>query len=155
MDGVVKENPKGAEGLSEAGLEANEKLEDPEPKGVDPPREKADGAMVDVPVTGTEKVNPTEETAAVEPMLKGEAEEEAAGAWRVEAAPEERSRFGNVAGMDGIGAGILGGCVAKEPVNRKYIWFQSIHNLGRFVNKNRLVTLEVNHPQREVHIFNN
>lgn len=120
MEGVLKENAESAEGVSEGGLEAKEKTEDPEPKGVGPPREKAGVAEV-AQVDGTEKVKPDadEETGAAGPMLNGAAEEEAAGAGGVDAAAEARPRFGNVAGPDGMEAATLGGWTAKEPVNRK------------------------------------
>lgn len=46
MEGVLNENAEAAEGVSEGGLEAKEKLEDTELKGPDPPREKAGGRVV-------------------------------------------------------------------------------------------------------------
>lgn len=110
----VKEKAESAEGVSEGGLEAKEKPEDPEPKGAVTPREKAEGAEVAF-VVGTEKMKPDDDdddTGAVTATLNGAAEEEAAGA---EAAAEVRPRFGNVAGADGVKAAILGGWVAKEP----------------------------------------
>lgn len=117
MEGVLKENAESAEGVSEGGLEAKEKGE---PKGVDPPREKAGVAEV-AQVDGTVKVKPDadDETGAVGTMLNGAAEEEAAGAGGVDAAAEARPRFGNVAGPDGMEAATLGSWTAKEPVNRK------------------------------------
>lgn len=120
IEGLPEENAKGAEKTSEVGLGAKEKLEDPEPKTVDPPREKADGDE-ELPVLGTEKIKPDDEddTGAVGTMLNGATEEEAAVAGGVEAAAEERLRFGNVAGPDGMEAAVLGGLTAKEPVNRK------------------------------------
>lgn len=123
MEGVLKENAESAEGVSEGGLEAKEKTEDPEPKGVDPPREKAGVAEVAevAQVDGTEKVKPDEEeeTAAVGTMLNGAAEEEVAGAGGVDAAAEVRPRFENAAGPDGMEAATLGGWTAKEPLNKK------------------------------------
>lgn len=117
MEGV-KENAEGAEGVSEGGLEPNEKLEDVEPKDMGAPREKAEGAAV-AHVVGTEKLKPDDDTAAdtgaAGTMLNGAAAEEAAGAGGVEAAAEVRLRFGNAAGADGMEAAILGGWVAKEP----------------------------------------
>lgn len=112
----VKVNAEGAEGVSEGGLEAKEKLEDPEPKGVDSTREKTEEADAGH-VVGTEKMNDDadEETGAVGTMLNGAAEEEAAGAGGMEAAVEVRPRLGNVAGADGMEAAVLGGWVAKEP----------------------------------------
>lgn len=126
MEGV-KENAEGAEGVSEGGLEAKEKPEDPEPKGVDPPREKAEGAEVEH-VVGTEKMNEDDDddTGTVGTMLNGAVEEEATGAGGVEVAAAVRPRFGNVAGADGMEAAILGGWIAKEPVNRKEICFHLI-----------------------------
>lgn len=117
MEGV-KENAEGAEGVSEGGLEAKEKPEDPEPKGVGTPREKAEGAEVEH-VDGTEKLKPdddaADDTGAVGTTLNGAAEEEAEGAGGVEAAAEVRLMFGNVVGADGMEAAILGGWAAKEP----------------------------------------
>lgn len=119
MEGVLKENADGAEGVSEGGLEAKEKLEDPDPtdpKGVVPPRENTEGAEV-AQVDGTEKVKPDDDddTGTVGTMLNGAAEEEAAGAGGVEAAAEVRPRFANAAGVDGVEAAALGSWVAKEP----------------------------------------
>lgn len=128
MEGV-KENAEGAEGVSEGGLEAKEKPEDPEPKAVDPPREKAKGAAVGH-VVGTEKLNDDDDDnpcpPAVGTMLNGAVEEEAVGAGGVEAAADVRPRFGNDAGADVMEAKPLGGCVAKEPANRKEICFNLI-----------------------------
>lgn len=123
----VKENAEGAEGVSEGGLEAKENPEDPEPKGVDPPREKAGGAPGEH-VVGTEKMklDDDDDTGAVGTMLNGAAEEEAAGAGGVETAAEVRPRAGNVTGADVMEAAILGGWVAKEPVNRKEMCFHLI-----------------------------
>lgn len=115
MEGV-KENAEGAEGVSEGGLEAKEKPKDPEPKGVGPPREKAEGAEGEEEhVVGTEKLKPEDDaadTGTAGTMLNGAAEEEAAGAWGVEAAAEVKLRFGKFAGADGMEAAIFGGCVA-------------------------------------------
>lgn len=129
MEGV-KENAEGAEGVSEGGLEAKEKPEDPEPKAVDPPREKAEGAAVEH-VVGTEKLNDDDDDdntcpPAVGTMLNGAVEEEAVRAGRVEAAADVRPRFGNDAAADVMEAKPLGGCVAKEPANRKEICFHLI-----------------------------
>ncbi len=126
MEGV-KENAEGAEGVSEGGLEAKEKPEDAEPKGVDSPSEKADVAEVEQ-VVGTEKVNDEAEddTGAVGPMLKGAAVKEAAGAGGVEEAAAVRLRFGNVAGADGTDEAILGRWVNEEPVNRNKNYFKLI-----------------------------
>lgn len=124
MEGVLKENAEGAEGVSEGGLEAKEKPEDPEPKGVVPPRENTEGAEV-AQVDGTEKEKPDDDdddTGAVGPMLNGAAEEEAAGAGGVEAAAEVR--FAYVVGADGIEAAVLGSWVATGPMNRKENGFQ-------------------------------
>lgn len=109
IEGLLKVNAKGAEGMSGAGLEANEKLDDPEPKGVDPPREKAEGAEVE-PVVGTEnmKLDDEDDTGAAGTVLNGAVEEEAAVVGGVEAAAEERVRFGNAAGPDGMEAAVLG-----------------------------------------------
>lgn len=132
MEGVLRENAESPEGVSEGGLEAKEKLEGPEPKGADPPRvntegsegtegtEGAEGAEVAENVVGTEKVNPDDDTGAVETKLKGAAEEEAAaGTEELEAAAEVKPRFGNDAGTDGMEVASLAGWGAKEPVNRK------------------------------------
>lgn len=119
MEGALIENAEGAEGVSEGGL-AKEKLEAPDPKGVVVARENtegADGADV-AQVDGTEKVklDDDDDTGAVGAMLNGAAE--AAGAGRMEAAAEVRPRFANAAGADVVEAAILGGWVAKEPMNR-------------------------------------
>lgn len=125
MEGVLRENAESAEGVSEGGLEVNEKLEGPEPKGADPPKENAEGAegaKVAEKVVGIEKVNPDEDAGAAETKLNGAAgEEEAAGADMLEAGAEGNPRLGNDAGADGTEAG-LAGWVAKEPANRKYIY---------------------------------
>lgn len=123
MEGVLRENAESAEGVSEGGLEANEKLEGPEPKGADPPKENAEGAegaKVAEKVVGIEKVNPDEDAGAVGTKLNGAAvEEEAAGADMLEAGAEGNPRLGNDAGADGTEAAGLAGWVAKEPANRK------------------------------------
>lgn len=110
---MVKENVESAEGMSEAGLEAKLKLEDPKPKGADPPGKKAEEVDV-VPVDGTEKVKPDDDTGAAGIMLNGAAEEEARGA-AVEAAAEERPRFGKDVGPDGMEAAVLVGLVTQDP----------------------------------------
>lgn len=124
MEGV-KENAEGADGVSDGGLEAKEKPEDPDPKGVDPPRENTEGAEV-AHVVGTEKLKPDDEAdddgGAAGTMLNGAAAVEAAGGGAGEAAAGVRPRFGNVAGADGMEAAYLGGGAAKEPANRKYIF---------------------------------
>lgn len=129
VDGLtegVKENAEGAEGVSEGGLEPKEKPEEPEPKGAEPPREKAAGAAVEEEevAAGTEKTKEEEEeeeaaAAAVGTMLKREEEEEAAGAGGVAAAAGARLRLGKTAAADGMEAAALGGCAAKEPVKRR------------------------------------
>lgn len=130
MEGV-KEKAEGAEGVSEGGFEAKEKPEDPEPKPVDPPMEKAEAAEMEH-VVGTEKLNDDDDDTddgtgppAVGTMLNGALEEEAVGAGGVEVAADVRPRFGNVAGADVLKAAILGGCVSKEPANRKELAFIS------------------------------
>lgn len=120
MEGALIENAEGADGVSKGGLEAKEKLEGPDPKGVVPARENtegADGAEV-AQVDGTEKVklDDDDDTGAVGAMLNGEAE--AAGAGGVEAAAGARPRFANAAGAAGVEAAVLGGWVAKKPMNR-------------------------------------
>lgn len=117
MEGV-KEKAEGAEGVSEGGLDAKEKPEDAEPKGVDPPREKAGAAAL---VVGTEKLNDDEEDdddTCPTPggtMLNGAADAEAVGAGAAAAKPN----FGNDAGAGAMEAELLVGCVAKEPANRE------------------------------------
>lgn len=114
MEGV-KENAEGAEGVSEGGLDAKEKPEDAEPKGVDPPREKA-GA--DALVVGTEKLNDDDDTCppAGGTMLNGAADAEAVGAG-VAVATDVGPKFGNDTGAGVMAAELLDGCVAKEPAN--------------------------------------
>lgn len=75
MEGV-KEKAEGADGVSEGGLEAKEKLDVPEPNGVGPPREKADAPAVEF-VVGTEKVkdDDDDDTGAEGAMLNGAADE--------------------------------------------------------------------------------
>lgn len=108
IEGLLKVNAKGAEGMSGEGLEANEKLDNPELKVVDPPREKAEGAKVK-PVVGTENMNADEDdTGGAVTVLNGAVEEEAALARGVIAAAEERLRFGNFAGPGGMEAAVLG-----------------------------------------------
>lgn len=113
MGAGLRENAEGADGVSEGGLEANLKPEDPEPKGMAPPMEKAEVEHV----TGTEKVKlaDADDTGAVGTMLNEAAEEEEAAAGGVEAAGKEKPRFGNAAGADMVEAAILGGWVTKEP----------------------------------------
>lgn len=45
-EGELNEKAEEADGVSEGGLEAKEKLEDAEPKGPEPPRESVGGAEV-------------------------------------------------------------------------------------------------------------
>lgn len=79
IDGA-KENADGAEGVSEGGLEANEKPEDPDPNAVDATRVAAEGAEA-AHVFGTENVNDDEDIEDVGAMLNdGAADEAAAGA---------------------------------------------------------------------------
>lgn len=75
MEGV-KEKAEGADGVSEGGLEAKEKLDVPEPNGVGPPREKAEAPAVEF-VVGTEKVkdDDDDDTGAEGGMLNGAADE--------------------------------------------------------------------------------
>lgn len=118
-EGVLKENAEGAEGVSEGGLGAKEKPEDPEPKGAFAPRENAEGAEL-TPVDDMEKEKPDvdddDNEGAVGTMLKGAADEEAAGGGGVKAATGVRERFGNAGGgADEMVATVLGGWVAKEP----------------------------------------
>lgn len=124
MEGV-KEKAEGAEGVSDGGFVAKEKLEDAEPKAVDPPREKAEVAVMEH-VDGTEKLNDDDDGGppAGGTILNGAVEEEAAGAGGMEAAADVRPRFGNVAGADVLKAGILGACAPREPANREEIFFQ-------------------------------
>lgn len=136
MEGVLRENAESAEGVSEGGLEAKEKLEDPEPKGADPPRvnaegtDGAEGAEVAENVFGTEKVNPDDDAGAVETKLNGATEEEeAAGTEVMEAAAEVKPRFGNDAGTDGMEVASLAGWDAKEPVNRKQNTLNGSHHM--------------------------
>lgn len=131
---LLKEKAEGAEGVSEGGFEAKEKPDDPEPKGAEPPREKAEGPEVEQ-VVGMEKVKPdaADDTGAFGTMLNGAAAEEVAGDGELEAAAGVRPRLGNAAGADGIEAAILGGWVAKEPVkehkqtNKDYFYLISSH----------------------------
>lgn len=101
-------------------MEAKEKLEDPEPKTVDPPSVKAEGPVM-LLVVGTEKtkLEDEEDTGAAGTILNGLAERETPMAGGVGAAAEERLRFGNSAGPDGMEAAVFGGLTAKKPVNRK------------------------------------
>lgn len=121
MEGV-KENAEGAEGVSEGGLDAKEKPEDAEPKGVDPPREKA-GA--DVLVVGTEKLNDDNDDdddtcpPAGGIMLNGAADTEAVGAGVATAAADEGPKLGNDAAAGVMEAELVDDCVAKEPASRE------------------------------------
>lgn len=110
----MKKNAEAAEGASEGGLEAKEKPEDPEPKGV-----AAAGAEVEH-VAAAEKLNVEDDDTGpptVGTMLNGAVEEEADRPGRVEAAADVIPRFGNVAGAGVIEAAFLGGWVAKKPVD--------------------------------------
>lgn len=88
-DGLMEGVKENAEGASAAGLEANEKPRDPEPKGAGTPIEKGGGAVV-AHVVGTEKLKPDDGAmdvaGAAGTMLNGAAEKDAAGAGGVEAA---------------------------------------------------------------------
>lgn len=91
VEGLAKENAERAEGVSETGLEAKEKLGTPEPLTVDALSEKAEGADV-AHVEGTENVKPEDDRGATGTLLKGAAEgTTGAGA-----------EGGNAAGADGI-----------------------------------------------------
>lgn len=121
MEGALKENAEGAAGVSEGGLEVKEKVDDPEPKGADPPRENAEGVEVVEQVVGTEKVklDVDDDTGAAGTMLNGALEDEGGRAGAVETAADVKPMFGNGTGAAETGAAILAGCVAKEPVRRK------------------------------------
>lgn len=146
---LLKEKAEGAEGVSEGGFEAKEKPDDPEPKGAEPPREKAEGPEVEQ-VVGMEKVKPdaADDTGAFGTMLNGAAAEEVAGDGKLEAAAGVRPRLGNAAGADGIEAAILGGWVAKEPVkeqkqtNKDYFYLISSHFKQSFVYKHKLLLVK-------------
>lgn len=122
-EGELNENAESADGVSDGGLEANEKPEDPEPKGTDPPKAKAaTGAEVVEKVDGTEKLKPekADVTGAVGAMLKGIMEDGAEETGGLGAAAEEaRLMLGKAGGAEGTAAGILAGAVATEPLNRK------------------------------------
>lgn len=116
----AKENAEGPEGVSEGGLEANEKPDAPVTNAEDPPRVKAEGAAA---VVGTGKIDEADVVAAamlvVGPMLKGDDEEEkegavGAGGVAVEATP----RLGKALGADVAEDELVGVFAAKEPVEQ-------------------------------------
>lgn len=136
LEGELNGNVGSADGVSNEGLEANEKPEDPEPKGADPPREKAaTGAEVVEKVGGTEKVKPEEAvvTGAVGAMLKGVMEDGGAeGTGRLGIAVEAKLMLGKAAGAAGTAAGSLAGADAKEPSDRKKVESQNILETATF-----------------------
>lgn len=115
----AKENAEGPEGVSEGGLEANEKPAAPETNAEDPPRVKAEGAAAAV---GTGKMAEadvvTTGTLVVGPMLKGveeEAKEGAVGAGG--AAVEATPRLGKALGAEVAKDELVGVFAAKEPAS--------------------------------------
>lgn len=123
----AKENAEGPAGVSEGGLEANEKPEAPETNAEDPPRVKAEGVVVEQ-VVGTGKMDEADVVVAAAatgatgtpaggPKLKGdenEVEEGAVGA--AGTAAEATPRLGNKPGAEVAENELFGGFAAKEPV---------------------------------------
>lgn len=116
--GGVKENAEGPEGVSEGGLEANEKLEAPETNAEDPPRVKAEGMAVE-DVVDVGKIDEADDIIAagmpvIGPMLKRDEEEGGTVGATAEATP----MFGNELGAEVAEDELLGGFAAKEPTEQ-------------------------------------
>lgn len=121
----AKENAEGPEGVSEGGLEANENPDAPDTNAEDPPRLKAEGAAA---VVSTGKIDEADVVAGapvVDPMLKGDEEEEKEGAVGAGgAAGEGTPRLGKPLGVEVAEDEHVGVFAAKEPVepNGIYLW---------------------------------
>lgn len=111
----AKEKAEGPEGVSEGGLEANEKPDAPETNAEDPPRLKAEVAAAVVGTGKTDEVDVvTTGMPVMGPMLKGDDEEEKEGAAGAGgAAAEATLRLGKVAEDE-----LVGVFAAKEPVGQ-------------------------------------
>lgn len=118
----AKENAEGPEGVSEVGLEANEKPDAPETNAEDPPRVKVEGVTA-AAVVGTGKMDEVAVVATgtpfMGPMPKGDGEEEKEGATGADgAAAETTPRLGKALGAEVAEDELEGVIAAKEPVEQ-------------------------------------
>lgn len=106
-------NADGAEEVSAAGLAAKVNPEDPEPKGAEVVAVEEENALV------TEKTNDDDDIEGTVPLVVETTLKVPAVAERVEVDADARPTPGNAAGVDEIGAALLGGCTTNEPVQSK------------------------------------